>query len=353
MGGKFKVIVGGIGFILLMAFAYIGFKSVFKPEKPEESRLSPLPMDFQANTPTINPSMGDKLASIKDTQPPPAETKPADNTQAPTEKPSLVDEPLIPSNNVTLTPPDELFKTPNSRPPDTSANVTLTPPDELFNTPTTRPPVAVPGTGKLEVLVQAAETGKAIPANVYVQRMNGENLDKRNYTDKASFSLRADTYKVTARTEGRASVTHTIKILGNAVVNEIFALPALDAPHVSPPAQAPSLPNKQQNTNSTRPSVTENGVGRLRLVALDADDGSPIMVDYTISRAEGGEVIDQVEHVSLLDTSVPAEEIIVSFNYRGFNGSQTLSINAGQTTTHTFNLRGVRRGHHRGDWGRN
>lgn len=63
MGGKFKVIIGGIGFILLMAFAYIGFKSVFKPEKPEESKLSPLPMDFQANTPTINPSMGDKLAS--------------------------------------------------------------------------------------------------------------------------------------------------------------------------------------------------------------------------------------------------------------------------------------------------
>jgi hypothetical protein len=342
MGGKFKVIIGSIGFILLMAFAYIGFKSVFKPEKPEDSKLSPLPMDFQANTPTINPSMGDKLASIKDTQQPPPddktkieivnepEPKPAETVEPPTEKPSLVNE--------TQTPP---------------SHVTLTPPDELFNTLPSRPPVAVPGTGKLEVVVQAAETGKAIPANVYIQRLNGENLDKRNYTDKASFSLRADTYKVTARTEGRASVTRTIKIPGNAIVNEIFALPALDAPHVSPPAQAPNVPNKQQNTNSPRPSVSENGVGRLRLVALDADDGSPIMVDYTISRADGGEVLDQVEHVSLLDMSVPAEEIIVSFNYRGFTGSQTLSINAGQTTNHTFNLRGVRRGHHRGDWGTN
>ena len=342
MGGKFKVIIGGIGFILLMAFAYIGFKSVFKPEKPEESKLSPLPMDFQANTPTINPSMGDKLASIKDTQQPPPEAKTnieivneptpktSETPETPPEKPSLVNE--------TPTPP---------------SNVTLTPPDELFNTPPSRPPVAVPGTGKLEVVVQAAETGKAIPANVYIQRLNGENLDKRNYTDKASFSLRADTYKVTARTEGRASVTRTIKIPGNAIVNEIFALPALDAPHVSPPAQAPTVQTTPPAKQTQRPSVAQNGVGRLRLVALDADDGSPIMVDYTISRADGGEVLDQVEHVSLLDMSVPAEEIIVSFNYRGFTGSQNLSINAGQTTTHTFNLRGVRRGHHRRNWDTN
>lgn len=342
MGGKFKVIIGGIGFILLMAFAYIGFKSVFKPEKPEDSKLSPLPMDFQANTPTINPSMGDKLASIKDTQQPPPEDKTkieivneptpklSETPETPPEKPSLVNE--------TPTPP---------------SNVTLTPPDELFNTPPSRPPVAVPGTGKLEVVVQAAETGKAIPANVYIQRLNGENLDKRSYTDKASFSLRADTYKVTARTEGRASVTRTIKIPGNAIVNEIFALPALDAPHVSPPAQAPTVQTTPPAKQTQRPSVAQNGVGRLRLVALDADDGSPIMVDYTISRADGGEVLDQVEHVSLLDMSVPAEEIIVSFNYRGFTGSQNLSINAGQTTTHTFNLRGVRRGHHRRNWDTN
>ncbi len=339
MGGKFKVIVGSIGFILLMAFAYIGFKSVFKPEKPEESKLSPLPMDFQANTPTINPTMGDKLASIKDTQQPPPEAKtnielvnepvpkPSATPETPTQKPSLVNE--------TPTPPSD---------------VTLTPPDELFNTPPSRPSVAVPGTGKLEVVVQAAETGKAIPANVYIQRLNGENLDKRNYTDKASFSLRADTYKVTARTEGRASVTRTIKIPGNAIVNEIFALPALDAPHVSPPAQIPKVP---QNTHTPRPSVTEHGVGRLRLIALDADDGSPIMVNYTITRADNGAIIDETERVSLLDMSVPAEEIIVHFNYRGFTGSQALSITPGQTTSHTFNLRGVRHGHYRRHWDMN
>jgi hypothetical protein len=189
----------------------------------------------------------------------------------------------------------------------------------------------------LEIVAQT-ETGKPIKANVYVQQANGVNLDNATYTNKAAFTLKPGKYKITVRAEGYASLSRTINVPDGAVVNEIFPLPALvaaaPAPVAAPP---PRQPEPVRPAPAPAPSAAQ---GRLRVVALSADDGTPIPVNFTIARLDGS-VVERVNNVSLTELSLPAQEFVVSFDYQGFQGYKSLTVPPGQVLTHTFNIRGV------------
>jgi hypothetical protein len=189
-------------------------------------------------------------------------------------------------------------------------------------------------TGRLEIVAQT-ENGKTLKANVYVQQTNGANIDKATYTNKAVFSLKPGKYKITVRAEGYGSLSRNINVPDGAVVNEIFPLPAIasnaPAPVAPPPiTRAPPSPSQQ-------PGQRE---GRLRVVALSADDGSPIKVNFTIAQLDGS-VVKRVNNVSLAEFTLPSQEFVVSFDFQGFQGYKSLTVQPGQISTHTFNIRGV------------
>ena len=85
------------------------------------------------------------------------------------------------------------------------------------------------------------------------------------------------------------------------------------------------------------PPVSNVAAGKLRLVALDADNGSPIAVDFTINRLDGS-TFEQINSVPVAEITLPAEEFVVRFNYQGTQGYKSLTVQPGQTHTHTFNI---------------
>ncbi len=203
-------------------------------------------------------------------------------------------------------------------------------------TATVEPPTPTPATGKgkLEIVLQAAENGKPLKANVYIQQTNGVHIDQSNYTNKASFNLKPGTYRVTARTEGRGTLSRDISIPAGAVVNEIFPLPAL----ASTPAPTPQAAPVTQTPPSPAAQTPVRGTGKIRLVALSADDGSPVPVSFTIARPDGS-VVNSANNVSVAEFTLPTEEFVASFDFQGRQGYQSLVVQGGQTHTHTFNIR--------------
>ena len=373
MGGKTKFLIGGILFGLVMLFAFIGFRSFFgtTPQPPDSTgwQMAPAVSSYPANTPTIGANAGERIIKPQKELPPDeTDNKPANlsTLDTPDNKPTieLVNEPTDPTN------PDKPAKTdvasidtqPNQPTPiptkPTPSKPTIELPDETPPASQLSAAAAQPTatTGKLEIVSQAGESGQSIKANVYVQQLNGVSVDKANYSAKASFVLKPGTYKVTVRAEGRATVTRNIRIPANAVVNEIFPLPrqrleqAEQTPPnpVEPPRYGPPSPtfNPQpapfppMSPAPQRPVVDRSDFGRLRVVALSADNGAPVPVDFTITRLDGV-VMERTQHVNMTEFALPPQEVVVSFDYRGFKGYKSLTIQPGQTITHTFNIRGI------------
>ena len=332
MSGMTKFILGG----LLIVLALLGIKSLL-PTDPANAPPSadgweqpmlmpnanlPSPDTLTDNSRLTNPK-NDKpeeddtkveLVGEPDTKEPTAKAPAAEEAPA-----SVAAAPTIPEP-----PADE---------------ITTSPTPAITPTPAVPVPQPVVGqTGKLEIVAQS-ESGKAIKANVYVQQTNGANIDKATYTNKATFSLKPGKYKITVRAEGYASLSRNISVPDGAVVNEIFPLPAIAASTPAPAAPPPitRAPPQPAPMPAQQPGQRD---GKLRVVALSADDGSPIKVNFTIARLDGT-VVDRINNVSLAELTLPPQEFVVSFDFQGFQGYKSLTVQPGQVSTHTFNIRGV------------
>lgn len=333
MSGKLKLMIGGLVLGILVIFAFLGVKSLFAPSQPisntaDSDWQQPLVMP-NANVPSPD-AIGNSNIFTR-----PLNDKPVEEDDKTVE---LVGEPDTTETAPAKTPP----ATPPADEPATEVALDKLPAEEVTTQP--EPPAAQPpvsaNTGTLEIVAQT-ETGKAIKANVYVQQSNGANIDKATYTSKASFALKPGTYKITVRAEGYGSLTRNIRVPNGAVVNEIFPLPAIAASKTPVPTQPPRQPAPAPVAQTpAQPAPQPAGDGRLRVVALSADDGSPLPVDFTITRLDGS-VIDHINGVPMTELSLPAQEFVVSFNFRGLQGYKSLVVRPGQTTTHTFNIRGV------------
>lgn len=324
MSGITKWIIGAV----LVIFALIGIKSLFAPNSAEAPPSAsgweqPLVMP-NANLPSPD-AIGDSSIFTRPLNDKPAPAEEEDNTVELVGEPEDTDTVEAPKPPPTRTPPKPTE--PLADEPDT----------DTAPKPATPPPAPVVGkTGTLEIVAQT-ETGKPLKANVYVQQANGVNLDTATYTNKAAFTLKPGKYKITVRAEGYASLSRTINVPDGAVVNEIFPLPALVAAAPAPIAAPPRQPEPVRPAPTPAPSAAQ---GRLRVVALSADDGTPIPVNFTIARLDGS-VVERVNNVSLTELSLPAQEFVVSFDYQGFQGYKSLTVPAGEVLTHTFNIRGV------------
>lgn len=331
MSGKLKLILGGLAVGVLVIFALIGIKSTFSPSQPPDTTMTePSWQQTPSIMPNANVPSADNLPS-GDILTRPLNDKPPVDDEG---KIELVGEPDA---------QDADPATPPTKPADDTATPGI-PADEIATQPETTPPPVQPPvagkTGTLEIVAQT-ETGKAIKANVYVQQGNGANIDKATYTSKASFALKPGTYKITVRAEGYGSLTRNIRVPDGAVVNEIFPLPAIAAAPApaQPPRQPAPVPVAQTPPAQPAPQQPA-GDGKLRVVALSAEDGSPLPVDFTITRLDGA-LIDRINDVPMTELTLPAQEFVVSFNFRGLQGYKSLTVRPGQTTTHTFNIRGV------------
>jgi hypothetical protein len=338
MSGIFKWIIGG----LLVVLALVGIKSLFAPDPAEQAPSAqgweqPLVMP-NANLPSLD-AMKDTSRLTRPLNDKPEE----DNTKV-----ELVGEPDAPAEKPTPAPAPAVAKaaTPRVAPAPPAAEVTTTPiatppptvaaPVPAAPAPVAPAPAAVNNTGTLEIMAQT-ESGKPIKANVYIQQSNGANLDKATYTNKAVFALKPGKYKITVRAEGYASVSRNISVPQSAVVNEIFPLPAIAA--TAPAAPAPQAPPPQA-TPVPAPQNTAQREGKLRIMALSADDGSPIKVNFKVVSLDGT-LLDRISDVSRAELTLPAQEVVVSFDLNGFQGHKALTVTPGQISTHTFNIRGV------------
>lgn len=365
MNGKLKLLLGGLALGILVIFALVGVKSMFADKQPAPNSQ----LGSNGWEPSYEPSIiglpgnktenetGDKTASLADTgetsETPGADTTVSQQDAAATGEDEKLDVELVgepgdkekPTTQAqegeetpswltdTDTEPQqpESLQTPQEEPA-TIASL----PDEptIVEPPQQQTPAA--GTGKLEIVLQAAENGKPLKANVYIQKTNGVNVDKSAYTNKATFNLKPGTYRVTARTKGRGTLTRDITVPVGAVVNEIFPLPSTTASAPATPAPAPMT----QAPPQPEPQAPAQGTGKLRLVALAADDGSPIPVNFAITRLNGS-VIDSARNVPVAEFALPAEEYIARFEYQGAEGYKSVTVQSGQTHTHTFNIRGL------------
>ena len=323
MSGIAKWIIGAV----LVIFALIGIKSLFAPNPAEAPPSAanweqPLVMP-NANLPSPD-AIGDSAIF----------TRPLNDKPAPAEEDNTVELVGEPDDTDTVEAPNP---PPTRTPPKPTEPLAAKPDTDTAPKPATPPPLPIVGkTGTLEIVPQT-ETGKPLKANVYVQQANGVNLDNATYTNKAAFTLKPGRYKITVRAEGYASLSRTIDVPDGAVVNEIFPLPALTAAAPAPVAAPPRQPEPIRPAPAPAPPAAQ---GRLRVVALSADDGTPIPVNFTIARLDGS-VVERVDNVSLTELSLPAQEFVVSFDYQGFQGYKSLTVPAGQMLTHTFNIRGV------------
>ncbi|OQX05196.1 MAG: hypothetical protein BWK73_34285 [Thiothrix lacustris] len=333
MSGITKWIIGGV----LVILALLGIKSLFAPD-PAEQPPSAQGWEQPLIMPNANLPSADNIDASRFTRP--LNDKPEEDTtkvelvgepDAPAEKPT----PATPPRTPAATPAPVATKPitpPAAVPEPPAAEVTATPPPA----PVAPAPVAVNNTGTLEIMAQT-ESGKPLKANVYIQQSNGANLDKATYTNKAVFALKPGKYKITVRAEGYASVSRNISVPQGAVVNEIFPLPALVAtPPAAPVPQAPP----PQAAPAPAPQNTAQREGKLRIMALSADDGSPIKVNFKVVGLDGT-LLDRISNVSRAELTLPAQEIVVSFDLNGFQGHKALTVTPGQISTHTFNIRGV------------
>lgn len=319
MNGKLKLLLGGLGIGLLFVFALMGVKSLMVDDTPKAPATTdswsqqPAVTHYSGNIANVGATDGEKVATQRDV------TRP----ETPSDKvnPSLIGEKPVPEVDQPTTSPNTTTPPPTTTPPSTT-----TPPA----TNTARPGSNV-STGSLEILAQSAEDNKPIAASIYVQKTDGTNVDAAAATAQTVFNLKAGLYKVSVRANGRASVTRNITVPPKASVSEIFALPLTAQTPVATPTPEPSKPPVDEQ---------DEKAGKLRVVALSADDGSPLKVDFTVRELDGT-ILNRVKNVSMAEMTLPAQEVIVSFTFRDFTGEQSLVIKPKNTTSHTFNLRGV------------
>ena len=327
MNGKMKLMIGGLVLGILLIFAFVGVKSMFgsNNQQPlDTSGWEPPAVTYSpGNIPTIDTNDGKMASSYQDIAPPTAEAL----------KPELINEPPVPepvSEKPVKVEPDEV--------PIKAEPTEIPVQPKLAEIPEPTPAPVTASTGQLEIVTQTAENGRALKATVSVQRANGTPVDKATNAATAAFTLKPGTYKITARAEGYASVTRNVTVPANAVVNEIFPLPKIVLATPEPVRPAPVV--QPSPGPVATPQAPVMGNGKLRVIALSADDGSPLQVDFTIKRRDGS-TLEHLENVAMGELSLPAQEVIVSFNFRGLRGQEPLVIQPGQTTTHTFNIREV------------
>lgn len=330
MNGKLKLLIGGLGIGILFVFALLGLKSLFvdepkTPAQPETSNWQPSQAStyYTGNIPTIGASDGEKVATQRDVQQ-------ADNGNDKI-KPQLINEQNEPNTTPSTAKPATNTALNTAR-PGTTANPATTQP---IQQPVTPQPSTL-NNGGLEIIAQSAENNSPIAANIYVQKTDGTNVDAAAATAQTSFSLKPGLYKITVRANGRASVSRNLTVPPKAIVSEIFALPLAAAPQPTQPVE-PTQP-----VTPPPPPVAEpqDNIGKLRVVALSADDGSPLKVDFTV-REPDGTVLNHARNVSMAEMTLPAQKVVVSFTFRDFTGEQSLTVKPNQTVTHTFNLRGT------------
>lgn len=339
---KLKLLGKGLGVGLLVIFALIGIKSMLGEEKPTPPAATwqqpnngsilglpgpnGIPSSSQQDTATLPTNT--KVELVGEPSPPPVETpRTAPRT---TPKPEAT----------TITPPVT-----QPTPVAPTAPVTQPAPTVIEPAPVAEAPPPKTNEGKLEIVLQTAENGIPLPADVYVQLPNGTNVSKAASTPNAKFNLKTGTYRVTARADGRASVSRTISVPNDAVVSEIFALPVANNAANTPPAPPIGMPPTTINPVPAQPAphnpppttATPRESGKLRLVAVDADNGNPLPVNFTISRLDGS-TVDTIRNISVAELTLPTEEFVVRFNYQGREGYKSLTVQPGQTHTHTFNI---------------
>jgi hypothetical protein len=353
MSGKLTLMIGGLILGMVLIFAFIGAKSIFGSNTPKPLATSgwepPAVTYSPGNIPTIDANDGKMASSHQDVAPPTDEHL----------KPELVNEPPAPDSGPDLEKPAAVTPAVDEPPATTVALADEANPEqaavqpEPVETPAALQAPVTATTGQLEIVTQTAENGRMLKASVYVQRPNGTQIDKSSNAAKSTFTLKPGTYKITARAEGYASLTRTITVPAHAVVNQIFPLPNIAFAPPEPARTAPVPMQAQADPAPANPIAeeahwhrhhhrdTENaGIGKLRVVALSADDGSPLPVDFTIRRQDGS-IIERMNHVAMSELNLPAQEVIASFNFYGLQGEQPLVVQPGQTTSHTFNIRGV------------
>lgn len=328
MGKKTLFLLGGIVLGVLVLFAVIGLQSTFNTFNQDNGTGSAAQMPYETGFNTTIKGMPEEGVVVSTMDKPVT----GDEDEG---KIELIDEPDMPGMDGGQADTDQNAQdqaalpeeVDDVNPPDQTAQVVI---EEEPQTPP--PPTAT--TGTLEIVVQSADSGKPVRANVYVQHTNGVNVDQQNYTTKAAFALTPGTYRITVRSQGYGSLVRNITVDSGAIVNEIFPLPAISAG-----TTPPRTPQTPAPTPAPEPAPAAAD-GRLRIAVLSADDGRPLMVDFTISRADG-KVIETVDNISLTELSLPPQEYRVSFNYQGLQGSKLLTVSSGSTTSHTFNIRGV------------
>lgn len=328
MPAKLKLLGGGLVAGLLVIFAIVGVQSMFADKPPAEpSQMGA--NGWQPYSPNIIGLPGSNTPSSNQDVPLTGQNNRLNMELVGEPK----DEPLEkPTPAAPVRPTQPPVSAAPAAPPATP-QVTAQPAPE----PTTEPVVPAANTGRLEIVLQAAENGKPIKANVYVQKTSGINVNSASFTSQASFDLKPGTYRISARTEGRGTLSRDITVPAGAVVNEIFQLPALASAPANPPPVSQPAPPVANNPPPPAPQAPV-GSGKLRLVALAIADGSPVKVDFTISRLNGS-VIDRVRNVSMAEFDLPAEEFVASFDYQGRQGYKSLMVQDGKTHTHTFNIR--------------
>lgn len=333
MNGKLKLIVGLVVAGILLLFALIGIKNTFAPDDSAASLNDqhwqpPTAVLPNANLPSIDTPSSKLTRPLNDKAPPEPQTIELVGEEPPARQPPV-------SSNIVQ--PDAVEPAPVAQPAPRQP------------APVAQPaPAPVAKTGMLEIVAQT-ERGKPLNADIYVQQ-DGKNIDKVSATSKASFTLKPGTYKVTARADGYGSVTRSIQVSSGAAVSEIFALPVIAAEAPTPirapvdqPAPAPRQPapapvaQPAPRQPAPAPVAAE---GQLRLAAVSAEDGRPLAVDFTISRLDGA-VIERVNGVPMTELTLPAQEFVVRFNYQGIEGYKSLKVAGGQTTAHTFAIRGT------------
>lgn len=207
----------------------------------------------------------------------------------------------------------------------TTPSTTMTgtsPTRQTQNTPTAN------ANGQVYISVRAAEGNRAIRANIYVQKQNGQHVAKSNYVDGAEFSLEPGSYKVTVKAEGRQELSRTIQVSANGIVRETITLPS--AGSIAPPPQQQTQASIQP---IPQPEPVQQGLLRLR---LSTGAGLPEQARFVI-RNRNGERIATVGPAPNGEVNLPAGTYEVTAGIQGMRQSRMIEIGNGGVSELSFN----------------
>nr|CAA6803985.1 MAG: Unknown protein [uncultured Thiotrichaceae bacterium] len=170
-------------------------------------------------------------------------------------------------------------------------------------------------TGKLSIAVQAATTKAPLKSNIYVQLPNGQHIAKKNYADVAEFILKAGTYRVTVKAQGKVDIVRTIGIQPNANVNQVFAMQ-------SPASKAPAKPQPPAEGTLAMAFRAPNARNKGRFVVRD----------------QSGNRVKRMRGVSNAEVKLKPGRYNVTAVYRGARLNKPVDVFQGKTSNITFNV---------------